>query len=271
MNRAVILKTIREHRLILGLVFLSAMIIAVLVIVALSSAPTNLVTQWLELPLVRNLFRTLLGGDIMNMLNRTGFGAFAFVHPMMLSLVWAFLIVITTGSLTGEIDRGTADLLMSLPVSRLGVYVSISVVVLASGALLAVAPWLGALLCESYGDWDNPIMLGRLALVIVNNLLAIWAVAGVGLAVSAWTSRRGVAASILFGWLLVSFALNFLAALWEPAKPLARLSLMEYFLPLIIVREAELDFGHLTVLGIIAIAGWIIGAVVFVRRDIRTT
>lgn len=271
MNRAIIFKTIRDHRLVFGLVYVTAVVFPILVILAMTSAPSDLVTQWLRMPLVRNMFRMLLGSDIMDMLNRTGFGAFAFVHPLMLTLVWSWLIVITTAALAGEVDRGTADLLLSLPVSRWGIYASISAVVFASGALLAVAPWLGAWGSEWVKTWDEPIMLRPLGLAVVNNLAAIWAVAGVAMAVSACTSRRGLAVAILFAWLLLSFLLNFLGALWELAERVAFLSLLEYFLPLVIVRKGALNYGHLAILAAIAVTGWTFGAIVFARRDIRRT
>ncbi len=271
MNRALIAKTVRDHGSLFLLVFLAAVGVALLVIVALSSAPIELMSQWMNLPWVRNLFRMLLGADIMDMLNRTSFAAFAFVHPMMLSLVWAFLIVICTRVPAGEVDRGTADLLLSLPVSRWGVYVSVSVVVFGCGALLAVAPWLGAWLSERVRDWPEPLLLGRLFLAAVNNLVAVWAVAGVGMAVSACCSRRGTAVAVLFAYLLGSFLLNFLATLWEPAERLVFLSLLNYYRPLIIIRDAGLDAGDMAVLAAVAVAGWLIGGVVFARRDIRTT
>ncbi|MBN1346783.1 MAG: ABC transporter permease subunit [Phycisphaerae bacterium] len=271
MNRALIFKTVRDHRLLFGLAFLCTVIIPILVILAFSSAPTDLLTQWLNLPFVRNPLRMLLGEDIRDMLNRTSFAAFGFVHPLMLSIVWAFLIVICTQVPSAEIDRGTADLLLSLPISRLGIYVSVSVVVFGFGVLLAVGPWLGAYLTDAFWVWKEPLQLDRLRLVIVNHLAAIWAVAGVGMAVSAATSRRGVAVAILFGWLLISFALNFLGAMWKPAERLVFLSLLDYFRPLLIVRDASLNLGDIAVLVGVAATGWIVGAVIFARRDVRTT
>jgi len=271
MNRALVLKMVRDYRGLFVLTFSATVLVPILVILALSSTPIELVSQWMRLPLVRNFFRMLLGADLTHMLNRTSFAAFAFVHPIMLSLVWAFLIVVGTAVPAGEVDRGTAELLLSLPISRLRVYVSVSVVVACFGALLGIAPWLGAYLSEYIGEWSEPLLLDRLVLVTANNLAAIAAVAGVSLAVSTCSSRRGTAVAILFAWLLVSFALNFLGALWKPAERLVFLSLLDYFRPLIIVRDGRLNLVDVAVLATLGLAGWTFGAVVFVRRDIRTT
>jgi putative exporter of polyketide antibiotics len=242
-----------------------------LVIVAFSSTPIELLDQWINLPLVRNFIRMLLGADLKDMLNRTSFAAFAFVHPAMLSVTWAFVIVVCTSVPAGEVDRGTADLLLSLPISRWGIYVSLSVVVFSCATLLAFAPWLGACITEQIEEWPEPLQLNRLFLAAINGMAAVWAVVGVGLAVSACSSRRGVAVGLVLGWLLASFALNFLGALWEPAERLAFLSLLDYFRPLIIVRDGTLNLRHIAVLMAIAATGWILGAIIFARRDIRTT
>jgi ABC-2 type transport system permease protein len=271
MSRALVLKMVRDHRLLFALVFTAAVVLPILVIVALSATPIELVSQWMRLPLVRNFFRMLLGADLTHMMNRTSYAAFAFVHPVMLSLVWAFLIVACTAVPAGEMDRGTADLLLSLPLSRWRVYLSASAVVACFGMLLAIAPWLGSYLSEWVKAWPEPLLLSRLLLVVLNDLAAIWAVAGVGMAVSACCSRRGVAVAILFGWLLSSFALNFLGALWKPAERLVFLSLLNYFRPLVIIRDQRLDASDLVVLLAVAATSWVLGGVIFARRDIRTT
>ncbi len=271
MNRALVFKVFRDYRLLFVLVFIAAVVLPLLIIKAFASTPIELVSQWMKLPLVRNFFRMLMGADLTHMLNSTSFAAFAFVHPLMLSLVWAFLIAACTAIPAGEVDRGTADLLLSLPISRWGAYVSVSAVVLFWGAILGFAPWLGACISERLGENREPLQLARLLLVVVNNLAMIGAVAGVGMAVSACSSRRGVAVAVLFGWLLGSFALNFLGTLWRPAEHLVFLSVLNYFRPLIIIRGGALEVRNLLVLVSVAVIGWTVGGVVFSRRDIRTT
>jgi ABC-2 type transport system permease protein len=271
MNRALILKVARDHRLLFALAFLGAVGLSFLIVQAFSSTPTELVSQWMKLPIVHNFFRMLLGADLLDMLNRTSFAAFAFVHPMMLVLVWGFSIAICTAVPAGEVDRGTSDLLLSLPISRWGIYVSVSVVVFACGAALAFAPLLGLRINESVGHWPEPLRFDRLAMAAVNSLACIWTVAGVGMAVSACSSRRGTAVAVLFAWLLASFALNFLGGIWKQAERLVFLSLLNYFRPLIIIRDARLDRHDLFVLVAIAVCSWVIGGLVFARRDIRTT
>jgi ABC-type transport system involved in multi-copper enzyme maturation permease subunit len=271
MNRALIAKTMRDHTPLFALAFAGTVIIPLLVIFAFSSMPIDMLTQWLKLPWIRNLLRMLMGADPTDMLNRTSFAAFAFVHPVVLSVVWAYVLVISTKVLAGEVDHGSADLLLSLPISRWGVYVSVSVVVFGCGPGLAIAPWLGACITEVFDDSSESLMRNQLLLVSVNKLAAYWAVAGAGMAISACFSRRGVAVGVLFTGLLVSFLLNVLGVLWAPAERVAFLSLLYYFRPLVIVREGHLDAGHIGVLLAVGAISWIIGGIVFARRDIRTT
>lgn len=271
MNLALILKTIRDHRRLFALALAASVFVPVLVIVALSSTPTGAMTQLLKtMPFLRDMFRMLVGADPLDMLSRTSFAAFTFVHPVVLAIVWGYLIVICTAVPAAEVDRGTADLLMSLPISRRGIYLSVTFVVLLCVGLLAVAPMGGSWLSEHVKTWDEHLDLGKLWLPVINNVAALWAVAGVCLGVSACCSRRGPAVGILFTWLLGSFMLNLLGAFWKPAERVVFLSLLYYFRPVIVVRDQALNVEHLIVLLGLGLVGWIAGLIVFTRRDIAT-
>ncbi len=271
MNLALIGKTIRDHRLLFLLALAASVFVPVLVIVALSSTPTGAMTKLLQaMPFLRDMFRMLVGADPLDMLSRTSFAAFTFVHPVVLAIVWGFLIVICTAVPASEVDRGTADLLLSLPISRRGIYLSVTSVVLLCVGLLAVAPWLGSWLSEHVKTWKEPLELGRLWLPVVGNVAALWAVAGVCLGVSSCCSRRGAAVGILFVWLLGSFMLNLLGAFWKPAERVVFLSLLNYFRPVIIVRDQTLNLEHVGVLVGLGLVGWVAGLIVFTRRDIAT-
>lgn len=271
MNRAVMVKTWREHGLLFGLVFAAAVIFPILLIVALSSAPTDAVQQWLKWPLVRNFLRMFTGADPESLLSRTGFAAFSFVHPVTLSVCWAFLVVSCSGVLSGEIDRGTVDHLLSLPLTRWGLYRSISGAIFLLLPLLAIAPWLGACASQWFKTWDTPLHRGQLFLAVVNGLAAYTAVACVGLAISAAVSRRGIAVGLMVGGLISSFLLNVLGVLWEPAERVAFLGLLYYYQPLVIVRDGHLNGTHMAVLIGVAVIAWTTGGILFARRDICTT
>ena len=88
--------------------------------------------------------------------------------------------------------------------------------------------------------------------------------------VSSLSNRRGRAFGVVFAIVLVSFLVNFLAQLWEPARSLAFLSVLNYYRPLLILRDTSWPLTDMLVL--VAVGGvlWLAGMLIFARRDICT-
>ena len=64
------------------------------------------------------------------------------VHPVVLAITWVDAIIATTRVPAAEVDRGTIDVLLGLPISRFNLFASETLVWLASGvALLSLARW----------------------------------------------------------------------------------------------------------------------------------
>jgi putative exporter of polyketide antibiotics len=88
---------------------------------------------------------------------------------------------------------------------------------------------------------------------------------------SALSSRRGKAMTASFVIVVGSFLVNYLAQLWEPAKRLAFLSVLEYYRPVNGLRDGVWPLRDMAVLGSVAVVLWIAGGLVFARRDLTTT
>ena len=105
------------------------------------------------------------------------------------------------------------------------------------------------------------------------NLYCLYAaVGGLALLISALSDRRGRAVATVFGILLGSFLLNFLAQFWEPAETLALLSFLHYYKPLPMVQAggSGLPLGDMAVLMGFGVVAWVAGGIWFARRDICT-
>ena len=64
--------------------------------------------------------------------------------------------------------------------------------------------------------------------------------------------------------------LNFLAQFWEPAQSASFLSVLNYYTPLLILRDSGWPVGDMAVLVGCAVVFWVAGGIVFARRDICT-
>lgn len=227
--------------------------------------------QLLQIEFVRPIITALLGAEIGSRLDPRVMSSFVWVHPVVLALLWAQEITFCARMPAGEIDRGTIDTFLALPVSRWRVYMSESVVFLACGLFLVLMGLIG----NQAGGWlsgDGDYRMPTMSLLkVIVNLYGIYvAVGGLAFLVSACCDRGGSVVGIVFAAVLASFLLNFLAQLWQPAKGFAFLSVMHYYKPLVIVREAAWPVWNLSVLTAVGVALWLLGGRVFSTRDICT-
>ena len=187
-----------------------------------------------------------------------------------LTLLVAHAIVFCTRMPAGEVDRGTIDVLLSLPVSRTRVYLCESVVWLASGVLVVAFGVLGHVVGGRYTGPDTVRTASELVIINVNLYCLYAAVGGMACLVSALSDRRGRAIGIVFGIVLASFLLNFLAPFSDRVAKVSFMSVLNYYKPVFILRDAAWPVSDVLVLSAAAGAFWLAGAVILARRDICT-
>jgi ABC-2 type transport system permease protein len=270
MNRAVFTKTARDAWL-LSLGACAAVFALEAAIARMLVTAGETLDRWqpvLELPLVRNFVHLIMGADLLGDLSPTAMATFGMAHPLLWVLAWTLLIAIGTGVLAGEVDRGTADVLLTLPISRTSVYLSTSAVMLTLTVLISTAPLAGLFVFNRVFPLNAPVDFARLAPVSVNFLALNLAVGGLTLAVSSACSRRGKAVGIVLAILLISDLVNLMVQFWEAARPLRFFGFLHYYRPLPIVRSGRLPPGDLTALLALAVVTWVIGLWHFRWRDI---
>jgi len=270
MNLALFQKTIFDQRWVVLIFALAAAVFPWLFIHAFMAFPWEQMSSFLELPLIKTVIQVLTGADLGEVFRVEALGAFAFVHPAMLALGWACMITGATRVIAGEIEAGTADLLLAMPVTRLSAYVSVTSGVLLCAPLLSAAAWLGVWIGAHTAELPEPIDVWLLRFVVLNDAAMLLAVGGSATLISSLSSRRGKAVGVTFGILLCSFLLNWLAGFWRPAQVLAVIGILQYFRPYVILREGRLQAGDMAVLLAVAAVTWASGAFFFCRRDIHT-
>jgi len=269
-NGAILRKTWRDTWLLL---LIAAVVIAFFELFFILAVTTKLTDIRVYLrnipPFIQGMLRMLAGADILDHLTPTGVMSIGFSHPFVHIVLWFFSIAYCTRVIVGEIDSGVADLLMTLPVSRSRLYVTLSVVAVACKMMLNAAPWVGTWLTQTLFGY-GPFELKRLAMVCVNLFTLYLAIGAGGLLISVTGSRRARAIGILAALLLASFVLNFLAAIWEPAQRIAFLGVLDYYQPLVTIASGEWPIRPMAVLLSVATVCWLAGLIHFRRRDILT-
>lgn len=270
MNRGLLIRALRESwpaTLVLGLVLLGVEAALAFVLPKFGSQISE---QWLQFDFARGLLQAMLGTEIGDRIGPQMFQSIAWVHPVALALTWAHAVVSCTRVPAGEVDRGTADVLLGLPVSRWEVFLSETLVWLVCGAAILAAALAGNLL----GALGLPVgqrpQLPRLLIVLTNLFCLYVAVGGLAWLVSSFSDRRGRALTILFLVLLALFLLNYLAQFWQPLERMVFLSPLHYHRP---VRALGNGFWPWKDIGVLLGAGatmWAAAGAVFARRDLCT-
>jgi ABC-type transport system involved in multi-copper enzyme maturation permease subunit len=220
-------------------------------------------------PVVRMLLSALLGSTLDEDIAAQALAVLPWVHPVVLLTGFAHAITLCTRVPVGEIDRGTIDFLLGLPVSRRATYLCQSLVWALSGATLILLGVVGFVVGSALAEVPLP-SAGRLLITVCNGYLLCLSTGAVTCIFSCASARRGRAIGASLTVVVLSFAISFVAPFWPPIAKIEFLSLLNYYRPFAVLQEDTWPWSDLAVLfGVTAMAlgigGWI-----FERRDIRT-
>lgn len=269
MNSAIVVKTLRDVvPLTLVLIFAILVLDTVFVRVAREVAPGLQAVA--DNIFLRKILRLALGGELFKGMSATTYVTIGLVHPLLFAVFYAFLITTCTRILAGEVDSGTADLLLTLPVTRVSIYLSTTVVWVGAALLLSVTPWLGIFIGEKLSPLPEPVKMNHLWIALGNLMAYNVCVGAITMMFAAILNRRVMAIAAMLGILITANMINFVAQFWDFAEKWDWLSLMHYYDPLEVVRTQTVPALHLVVLLGLAAITWTIGLIQFARRDIAS-
>lgn len=195
----------------------------------------------------------------------------AWSHPVIVALLFAHGIIVTTRVPSGEIQSGTLDVLLGLPISRWELFISETAAWLCTAMLVVGAMFAGSYIGslwvkpENQPDWS---IMG----IVLANLAMVYVLIGVcGLFASTICNRRGRAVLIVLVFSAGSVLINFLQLLWEPARQIRFLSVLSYYRPALILRDADWQWKDMAILGSAIVGLWIAAGTILARRDLATT
>jgi len=183
-----------------------------------------------------------------------------------LLLLGSFAAVWATLGIAKEKDRGTAELLFTLPYRRSVVFFSKAaahlLMITAAFALTAGASIV-------FGQASTGLRhTGGVALLMLGAYLISLAFAGIGYAITCWVGSERTASSIGIGIVMASFILSMVGGAGPFAESLSKLSLFRLFDASAVVTGAGLTTADVLVtLGLYA-AGLAAGAIALKRRDL---
>ena len=226
--------------------------------------------SWLKVEFIRKIVTALVGTELGAVLDPVGLTAFAWAHPVVLALVWAHSLTISTRLPAAEIDRGTIDVLLGLPVSRGRVFVADCCAIAIAATAVLTCVLAGNLLGTAAAPPEHRPSAAAMAVAAVNGTLLYFAVAALTLFVASLCDRRGKAVAVVLVLVIASFLINFLAPFWEPMEAIEFLSFLYYYRPVLILVGGEWPVPDLIILTALTVLFGVAAYWIFRRRDICT-
>jgi ABC-2 type transport system permease protein len=208
--------------------------------------------------------------DIMSM-----FGSLeGFIAGEHFSIIWPIILIILTlsyasSAIAGEIDKGTIELLLAQPISRLKIFFAkyfSGLAIIVAFILLSnfsVVPF--ALLHSVDFKLQNYLTISILG------FLFAFAIYGICMMLSSLFSARGKPMAITGGLLIIMYALNVFSAFQESVENLKYASFFHYYDFASAAIHNQLDSLNVAVFLTVGVVTTVIGAYIFVKRDIATT
>jgi ABC-2 type transport system permease protein len=204
------------------------------------------------------------GGDLFSL---HGAMALGFIHPFTLLLVGIMAIGYPAIAIAGERQRGTLEVILARPISRLAFYATVFVAGLVFvGVLLAIE--LGAMVVASVAmGVGDELALGNVPLLWLNGWLLFSAFMAIAFAASVSFDRLPPALGVPLVFVLLNYLADVIGSLWPDASWLQDWS-MFHLVKAKIVLDGGLPRFELMVLAVIGLAAVGYALVVFPRRDI---
>jgi ABC-2 type transport system permease protein len=219
-----------------------------------------------------NWIEPLFGVPLAKLAEPTGQLSLIYVHVVTLLVSVGWAVGRGSDSISGEIARGTMDLILSLPVRRASILVAPAVVATLGGAVLAGAILLGISLGLLSFNFGPHVAVRQFLPGAINLFCLVSFMTGVTTFISSWNQNRWRTISLAAGFYVVSVILELIGRLWKWGSWLRYCSFSTAFQPhkLILQPEETGVFAWsynvpLLALGLIAYAA---AAVILSYRDI---
>ncbi len=268
-NNAIFLKTLKDSIFIVLLCAIGIILFQVLFAWAMLEMGTDILEFVSKVPFLTKIFEISFGIKVDGEVSVNILFAVCFTHAVVLALTWSNVVAIATRISAGEVERGTADLLLALPITRGEAYFSASAVWMLAAALLSFSPIPGTWLALQIFETEEAVHLSSFIAPACNFLALNIAVGGLASLFASMVDRR----SLAIGWIVAVLLLSMVMKFVEPFVDVAFVNfvgLMYYFNPVDVVRTGEWPLNDIGCLLAAGITSWVGSLLIFSNRDIPT-
>ncbi len=215
----------------------------------------------------------LLGVPLAELATPVGRLSILYVHVVTLLVLIGWAVGRGSAVVSGEISRGTMDLLLSLPIRRVSVLVSSGVVAAAGTVALAFSVWLGQGLGLATVALEEPVGLAPFVPGAVNLAAMTFCLTAITTFISACDRDRWRTVLLAGGFFTVSMVLKFVVRLWPGGHWLKCLTFLTAYEPQQLILVGPESGGpsawqyNGTLIGV-GLAAYLAAAAVLTWRDI---
>ena len=167
-----------------------------------------------------------------------------------------------------DTESGAAELILSRPLAPWRWLLAQTFAVIIGLVVVAGGGYIGGLISTLVVNDLGSVGAGALLETSAGGVLVFAAVAGVALLASVVCRGGARALGYSAGFVVISYALNYLAQIWTLIQPLGRLSVFHYFDAGVVLGRGGLALSDVLVLAGIAVAAALVAHVVVERREL---
>ena len=211
---------------------------------------------------------TMLGEDLFEAGNITGFIAITYQYPLVLALYLIFVVCVPTGLLTGHVQSGNMELILSRSVTKNQVYICVCLLTFVGMLGLVILMFCGTVVGISICSFEQEISLRPFIRASVFGGLLSSTTAGVSLLAAALFRTRGRAVGLAMGFFITNYFIDIIAEWWPKAGFMGPVSIFHYFDMPKVLMDGVWPIRDMCVLGSVLIVTVIAGGIVWNRRDL---
>jgi ABC-2 type transport system permease protein len=228
----------------------------------------NVKTMLKFLDMMPSIVKSALGGEALQVGNFPALIAIGYQHPLVLILYMLYAVGIPTGFLAGEVQRGTMELILSRPITKLQVYLCAALLTVLGMVALVMVMFSGTVVSTRIYEFGEPIPLREFFRLAINGGMVAGAVGAISLLSAASFSRRGTAVGVAVAYLVVNYFVSIIADWWPRMKALKSLTIFNYVNHHKVFALHVWPVSELVILGSLLLAAAILGGIIWNRRDL---
>jgi hypothetical protein len=218
------------------------------------------------LDMLPSIVKTALGGDMLQAGNTAALLTIGYQHPLVMFLCMLFAVGVPTGLLTGEVQKGTMELILSRPVTKTQVYLCACILTLAGMFALVLTMFIGTAVAVHIYRFDQPIPLDLFFRIAINGGLLASTFGAFALLCAATFGRLYSALGVAVAFLTLNYFVSLVSEWWTTIRFLHRATLFYfiYYSNLMV----EWPVHNMIWLAMILLSVAVVGALIWRRRDL---